>query len=444
MKLKDQFRFIRQNMKKNKMRVFMTILASAMSVAFLIVLASVAFGLHDTVIKDTIESPEVTQIEVAGKDAGNGNAESLTNQNITEIEALEGVNAVTRAKQVKQETRYVTDGYEIYSQTFQSHFPSMKNAGIELKEGSFPETKDEVAVGYHFALNLMKDDVDPEEVEYGEDGQLLPEYRFTGDIIGQTFDLEFKRMEDGEEITETVPVTVTGVLEQPGREWYWDQNVYITDEKLAELEGITGTSKAMLTDPGEAEEDTGYDTATVYADDLEAVKSVMTSLEDQGYYVYSIVSEMGQINTLFNIAKAGLIFIGTIAILIASIGIFNTMTMAVTERAPDIGIMKAIGASPKVIKRIFLLESTYIGLIGAIIGIAVSYIISIGVNLALPMILETVFEEELPAGLQFSSIPFTLVLIAVVICLGVTMLSGLRPAKRATEIDVLKAMRREV
>ncbi|WP_404407213.1 ABC transporter permease [Jeotgalibacillus malaysiensis] len=444
MKLKDQFRFIRQNMKKNRMRVFMTILASAMSVAFLIVLASVAFGLHDTVIKDTIESPDVTQIEVAGKDAGNGNAESLTNEDVEEIETLDGVNAVTRQKQIRQETRYVTEGYEINTQTIQSHFPSMDNAGIELSEGAVPEARDEVAVGYHFALNLMKDDINPEEAEYGEDGHLIPEQRFSGDIIGQSFDLEFKRMEDGEEITETVPVTVTGVLEKPGREWAWDQSVYITDEKLAELEGITGTSKAMLTDPAEAEEDTGYDSATVYADDLEAVKSVMTSLEEEGYFVYSIVSEMGQINTLFNIAKAGLIFIGTIAILIASIGIFNTMTMAVTERAPDIGIMKAIGASPKVIKRIFLLESTYIGLVGAVIGIAVSYVISIGVNLALPMILEAAFEEELPAGLQFSSIPFSLVLIAVVICLAVTMLSGLRPAKRATEIDVLKAMRREV
>jgi len=60
------------------------------------------------------------------------------------------------------------------------------------------------------------------------------------------------------------------------------------------------------------------------------------------------------------------------------------------------------------------------------------------------MILETVFEEELPAGLQFSYIPLSLIVIAVAICLIVTILSGLRPAKRATEIDVLKAMRREI
>src|SRR5690606_27518375 len=137
----------------------------------------------------------------------------------------------------------------------------------------------------------------------------------------------------------------------------------------------------------------------------------------------------------FTIAKAGLILVGTIALIIASIGIYNTMTMAVTERAPDIGIMKAIGANPKTIKQIFLLESTYIGIIGAIIGTIVAYATSVVVNIGLPMILEIAFEEEMPEGLQFSSIPLSLVIIAVAICLIVTILSGMRPAKRATQID---------
>jgi acetoin utilization transport system permease protein len=130
--------------------------------------------------------------------------------------------------------------------------------------------------------------------------------------------------------------------------------------------------------------------------------------------------------------------------LIASIGIYNTMTMAVTERSPDIGIMKAIGANPKTIKRIFLLESSYIGLIGALIGTVVSYAISYTVNFALPIIIQSAFKEKPPEDLMFSSIPVTLPIICVTICYVVTILSGLRPAKRATKVDVLKAMRREV
>lgn len=72
-----------------------------------------------------------------------------------------------------------------------------------------------------------------------------------------------------------------------------------------------------------------------------------------GYSTYSAQNELKQINVIFLIIKIGLITVGTVAVLIASIGIFNTMTMAVTERAQDIGIMKAIGAHPGVIKKSF-------------------------------------------------------------------------------------------
>jgi len=105
-------------------------------------------------------------------------------------------------------------------------------------------------------------------------------------------------------------------------------------------------------------ENAPYDEVTVFANNLESVQGISDQLDDMNCATYSVVSSMKEMNTLFTIAKAGLIFIGTIAILIAFIGIYNTMTMAVTERAPDIGIMKAIGAIPKVIKRIFLLESS--------------------------------------------------------------------------------------
>ncbi len=70
------------------------------------------------------------------------------------------------------------------------------------------------------------------------------------------------------------------------------------------------------------------------------------------------------------------------------------MTMAVTERAPDIGIMKAIGANPKTIKQIFLMESTFIGLAGALIGTAVAYLISFLVNVGVPMILEQISKRK--------------------------------------------------
>ena len=122
------------------------------------------------------------------------------------------------------------------------------------------------------------------------------------------------------------------------------------------------------------------------------------------------------------------------------------MTMAVTERAQDIGVMKAIGAHPAVIKRIYLIESAYIGLLGAMIGVLLAFVVGALLNTFLPLILESTL--NVPAadleGMRFSAIPGNLVLFSVTIAIAVAIVSGLRPAVRATRIDVLQALRRDL
>jgi acetoin utilization transport system permease protein len=120
------------------------------------------------------------------------------------------------------------------------------------------------------------------------------------------------------------------------------------------------------------------------------------------------------------------------------------MTMAVTERSQDIGIMKAIGANPKTIKKIFLLESGYIGIWGAALGTLLAYAVSNLVNFGLPVAIEQFSGEKVPENFIFSYIPWTLTAIAVGICMSVTLISGWRPAAKATQVDVLKALRRDI
>ncbi|OZU88927.1 metabolite permease [Virgibacillus indicus] len=444
MKLKDQFQFVRQNIKKNKIRTFMTILATAMGCAFLIVLASVGYGLQQSIVNETLEDQVVTKIDIHGYEEENGNYRSLTMEDIEYLESVEGVNAVTRRIQLRQFPVYSIDNFQTEAQTVVAHFPSEIESGLELSDGRLPQSPDEIVLGYHFSNSLMEESA--EEELYDDQGELKEEYRYKDELIGKTIDMTVKKLEDNEEEIQTTPLKVVGILKEPAREWMQDRNVYISQGILSEVEAFTG----MIRGAASAEEELdksykdSFDVVNVYATSLEEVKAISDKLDKANYATYSVVSEMEQINMLFTIAKAGLILVGTIAILIASIGIYNTMTMAVTERAPDIGIMKAIGANPKTIKQIFLLESSYIGIIGAIIGTAAAYLISFLVNLGLPLIIEMVFKEELPDGLQFSAIPGTLILISVGICLIVTILSGMRPAKRATQIDVLKAMRREI
>lgn len=449
MKLADQFRFVRQNMKKNRTRVFMTILATAMGCAFLIVLASVGFGLQKSLVKDLMEQRIVTAIDVFGKEISKGEFQQLTDRDVHAFEKIENVKAVTRRKQLMQQASYQIGDYKTQAETIVTHIPSEVKSGFELSKGRLPENKDEVVVGYDFLEELALKNADQKDF-YDESGHVREKYKYKESIIGKKVDLVITQIENHEEVKKTIQVTVVGIGKEPTKEWTYDKNVFISDEILKEIEEFTGTPRGLIKDSSYNEVDmpavTGneYDQVKIYAKNMEAVKGITDDLEKEKYATYSVVDELKQINLVFNIIKSGLIFIGTIAILIASIGIYNTMTMAVTERAPDIGIMKALGANPKTINNIFLLESSYIGLIGALIGTLVSYAISIGVNLALPLVLEQFFEESIPEGFMFSYIPWSLPVICFVICYMVTILSGIRPAKRATQVDVLRAMRREV
>lgn len=444
---KDKFRFVRQNMKKSKMRIFMTVLASAMACTFLIVLASVGFGLHQTILRDVMEEDAVNEISIYGTEDEDGQYRNINKEDVEYFTSLDDVRAARTIIYLNQHPEYIVDTHSHYASTQVTEFFGEEQAGVQLEAGEFPSAANEILVGYHFQQNLSPTKVDEDVEIYDENGHLLSDFQYSEEIIGQTvtFTIE-KLVEEDEYESKVFEGIITGITEKPTREWQEDTTVYITEEMLTSIESYTETSRGSMhpSDDEFEQHNTGYDNVYLYSHSLPHVEALTTQLQDEGYYVYSVASQLKEINILFNIAKAGLIFIGTIAVLIASIGIYNTMTMAVTERAPDIGIMKAIGASPKTIKQIFLLESTYIGLLGALFGTLVAYIISYSVNFIIPLILEGIYGEPLPDGLKFSAIPWTLVVIAVAICLIVTIISGSRPAKKATKIDVLKAMRREI
>ncbi|RST72473.1 ABC transporter permease [Siminovitchia acidinfaciens] len=443
MTMKDQIKFVRQNMKKNKSRVFMTILATAIGCAFLIVLASVGFGLHKSIIQELMEDRLVTEIEVHAQMDDQGNYKAINERHIEYFEALDDVKAVTRRQMLQQTPVFQIGEYHIQANTLVTFFPEEVKAGFELSEGRLPGNPNEIVVGYTFPEGLSREvgeDVNP----YNEDGTVKKEFAFTDKVLGKTVQMEVL---DKKESSTTIPLTIVGIAKKPARDWMANSDVFISEAVLKEIEAFTGTPGGSLDVETEGIKDSDektYDQVKIYADNVQSVTGINEVLEADNYATYSIVSEMKQVNMIFTIMKIGLILVGTIALIIASIGIYNTMAMAVTERAPDIGIMKAIGANPGTIKKIFLLESSYIGLIGALVGTIVAYGISIAVNFSLPLVVENIFDEAPPENLLFSYIPWTLALISIAICLMVTVFSGWRPAQRATQIDVLQAMRREI
>jgi acetoin utilization transport system permease protein len=228
---------------------------------------------------------------------------------------------------------------------------------------------------------------------------------------------------------------IVGIAKENPKDWVVDSNIFISLSFLSDFSNVLGVEQESFpTD------------LSVFADKFEHVEQLTKVLLDKGYQADSVTQQLDNINKFFIAFKIGLVFVGTIAVIISAIGIFNTMTMAVTERTQEIGIMKAIGAQPKVIQKIFLMESAFIGVLGSIIGIIVSYIVSFGANAILPMILTSVLSEGTDDSFHvtYSYIPLSLIIIAVIISAGVAVLSGLRPARKATKTNVLSALRREI
>ncbi|NBI28841.1 ABC transporter permease [Chengkuizengella marina] len=436
MKFKDKIRFVRQNMKKNRMRVFMTILATAIGCAFLILLASVGFGLEKSIISDLTEGRLANEINVYHDKDFN----QLNDEDVEILKQIEHVKTVTKRNTLHHEMMFKLEEYESYwPQVYATNFPSEIEAGLELSDGRMPQANDEIIVGYHF--NEILTEGNGNEIVYYEE-----------DLIGKTIDLQVIYY-DKEEMkqSESFPVKIVGITKQPAPK-VKEQFALISEPLLKEIEDFT--VEAFLNPEQSNDEDVElnldkektYDDVRIYTNHLENVSGVIEKLNELGYGNYSVTNQLGQINTLFLVIKIGLIFVGTIALLIASIGIFNTMTMSVTERTQDIGIMKAIGAHPSTIKQIFLIESSYIGLIGAFIGTLFAYVISIVINFVTPMIIEALSGNEgaTTQDIMLTYIPISLVATSVSISLLVAIFSGWRPAKKATTVDVLKAMRRDI
>lgn len=427
MSFKDQIAFVRQHIRRNRLRVFMTVLAATMGTAFLIVLASVGFGLQKTIKDDILSNQMVTQIEVYSEDMSDAKADAM--------KEIDHVEAVVHRKQLVPAALGELEGYKGYLNTYFTDFKDEEASGFRLAEGRFPEKPDEVIVGSQFAAQLIDKSV---EVEEGED----PAY-YEGKLIGQTFMFSFEG-ENEENASGTWPLTIVGVKEAPGKDWAFDGYLYLDESLMEVIESAYVAASPEL----DKQEDMPFTSSSVnvYADDLANVKAITQKLKDDGYAVYSVSEEIEQIDVFFLALKAGLIFVGTIAILIASIGIFNTMTMAVTERTREIGVMKALGAGPKLIQRLFLMESAWIGLVGTAIAVVISYGVSFAANAILPIIVDAALGGETGDSFEvtFSVIPWQLVLIASAISLSVAMISGWRPARKATKTDVIGALRHEL
>lgn len=191
---------------------------------------------------------------------------------------------------------------------------------------------------------------------------------------------------------------------------------------------------------GGDDEDDGYSTIYVRLKDPAAMDETVRVLkEDMGLNVFALSDQLKEIRRGFLILDGILGAIGTIALIVAGLGIVNTMIMSILERTREIGIMKAIGGSENQIKLIFFVEAGAIGFIGAVFGLLLGWIVTRIAN----QIANTQFLPTGESYVDFFYFPLWLVLGAIAFSLLLSLAAGLYPAIRAARIDPVRALRHD-
>mgnify|MGYP002713092675 CR=1 FL=1 len=254
---------------------------------------------------------------------------------------------------------------------------------------------------------------------------LLREGQDYQDLIGVPVNLIIK-LPRGE--AETFPTTVMGVRDSFGSR--------TIDLGLAEAEAI----KAWWFNEPDIIEQEGYDMVIVRAESLGAVTAVSEAIQELNLEAQSLEAILDTANQVLALLQTLLGSVGALALLVAALGVANTMMMAIYERTREIGVLKALGASPGEIRALFTTEAAMIGLIGGVFGV----IFGTGLGRLVDWVAHRYLINEGVTGVsQLSVVPPWLAIGALIFAALIGLLAGLYPAARAARLDPVQALRHE-
>ncbi len=180
-----------------------------------------------------------------------------------------------------------------------------------------------------------------------------------------------------------------------------------------------------------------YGSLKVKVEASKYLEDVRSKMLERGFTVSTISDTIEQANKIFKAFQIILGLFGVAALIVAVIGMINTMTISLLERIQEIGIMKVIGASDKDVKRLFLLESFIIGFFGGISGLLMGFLSSQIFNLGINFLAKNLGG----ASVNLFYYPIWFIFVIIIFASFVGILTGILPARRAEKMDPLQALR---
>jgi putative ABC transport system permease protein len=441
MKFRDLVRLILNNLNRRKGRVALTAIGVVIGTAAVVILVSLAIGLQKNANEQLYGIGDLTQIQVSptygevfyasvGGGGGGGGGESqdvklLTNQALTELRAIPGVLAVIPREYLWAGLMLKYKRLEGYSNVIGVGTGDLSELGLTAGQGALTLERGTVIIGPQVASNFYDPHLRP-----GQEPPSPP------DLYGQnvTF-VFFKWDQDGNEIRKTVTYRVAGVLTETLGESDWSILMRLEDVKT-----LNEWSSGQRINYNVS----GYSQVVVQVDSVDHVLEVNDQIIALGFQAYTPLSFVQGINNFYVILQFIFGGVGAIALLVAAIGIANTMAMAILERTREIGLMKAVGATNRDVLAIFLGEAAGIGLLGGLGGVLIGWLAGQGLNVLALVYLANQSAETggMPPSVAVYT-PAWLPIFALVFATIIGLVSGLYPALRAATMIPVNALKYE-
>ena len=441
MKFLDMLRMSSGNLWKRKVRTILTVLGVVIGVASIVVMISFGLGLSRTLLEQYESWGSLTQVTIYEPWGDDVEDLRLDDDLVKEIEGLDHVESVWPILQISAIAKY--GSYQSWLQIRAVPKEAYSEMNIDVGEGRLPGEDDELT--FFYGNEVLQNFYNTKgSGGYYWDTGILPDIDLMNDAIFVIFDTDAyysagNTDENGQTIPQPKKYLIPACGVEATMEDGWSQYGWYTH---CDIEQLMPQLKKIFKNrviPGQPTTKTGkpykevfYNQILVNVDKMESVMEVQSYLRNLGYDASSnaewLQSAQEQMATIQLVLGA----IGAVSLLVAAIGITNTMMMSIYERTKEIGVMKVLGCDLRNIRSLFLMEA---GFIGGVIGLALSFGLSGAINRAV------IATGEYENGISY--IPFWLVLLSLVFAILVGMVAGFFPARRAMKLSPLAAIRNE-
>tara|TARA_Y100000310_G_C20620712_1_gene783122 strand:+ start:350 stop:1540 length:1191 start_codon:yes stop_codon:yes gene_type:complete len=395
--MKRSIEFAVQSILHRKVRTWLTVIGIIIGIAAIVTLISVSQGLENA-ITDQFEEMGTNRIYVmpktgAGIFGAASGAEGLTEDDVDYLSGFgkfDYINSYLFAKASIEfnDEDFYTNVLGVDNEDMDERWDAMS---IELDDGRY--------------------------LEDGETGSIILGYQIAHDAYDKQVYVNNKVEIGG------VKYKVVGIVERIGNEQD-DTQTYVAMEDAREIHAEPDEISFIELVVME-----GFDVEEVAEDVFEKLERYR---DEEDFEVYTSEQLLAQFSSLLNIVQVVLGGIAAISLLVGGIGIMNSMFTNVLERKKEIGVMKSIGAGPKDIMKIFVVEAGMIGLVGGIVGVLFGVLLAFAIEQAASY-----------AGFLYLDIrvEWWLVLFSVLFAFIVGMISGYMPAKQAAKLLPVEALR---